>query len=65
MAALLGLRSTAFSPRGQRGSFFLAGVSVDITQRKLAEEALRDARADVERMARLTTMGELTRVDRS
>jgi PAS domain S-box-containing protein len=38
----------------------LAGVAVDITERKLAEEALRDARADVERMARLTTMGELT-----
>jgi PAS domain S-box-containing protein len=38
----------------------LAGVAVDITNRKLAEEALRDARADVERMARLTTMGELT-----
>jgi PAS domain S-box-containing protein len=38
----------------------LAAVSVDITERKLAEEALRDARADLERMARLTTMGELT-----
>jgi PAS domain S-box-containing protein len=38
----------------------LAGVAVDITQRKLAEEALRNAHADVERMARLTTMGELT-----
>jgi PAS domain S-box-containing protein len=39
---------------------FLAAVSVDITERKLAEEALRDARANLERMARLTTMGELT-----
>jgi PAS domain S-box-containing protein len=38
----------------------LAGVAVDITERKRAEEALRDARADLERMARLTTMGELT-----
>jgi C4-dicarboxylate-specific signal transduction histidine kinase len=38
----------------------LAGVAVDITERKLAEEALRDARVDLERMARLTTMGELT-----
>ena len=37
-----------------------AAVAVDITERKLAEEALRDARADLERMARLTTMGELT-----
>ncbi len=38
----------------------LAAVAVDITERKLAEEALRDARADLERMARLTTMGELS-----
>ena len=33
---------------------------MDITERKLAEAALRDARADLERIARLTTMGELT-----
>ncbi len=39
---------------------FLAAVTVDITERKRAEEALRDARADLERMARLTTMGELS-----
>jgi PAS domain S-box-containing protein len=38
----------------------LGGLVVDITERKRAEEALRDARADLERMARLTTMGELT-----
>ena len=38
----------------------LAAVAVDITERKLAEAALRDARADLERMARLTAMGELT-----
>jgi PAS domain S-box-containing protein len=38
----------------------LGAVAVDITERKLAEGALRDAQADVERMARLTTMGELT-----
>ena len=38
----------------------LAGVAVDITERKRAEEALRDAHADLERMARLTTMGELS-----
>jgi PAS domain S-box-containing protein len=39
---------------------FLAAVAVDITERKHAEEALRAAQADLERMARLTTMGELT-----
>jgi PAS domain S-box-containing protein len=49
-----------FLAPGPASTLFLAGVSVDITERKLAEEALRDARADVERMARLTTMGELT-----
>jgi PAS domain S-box-containing protein len=38
----------------------LGGVVIDVTERKRAEEALRDARADLERMARLTTMGELT-----
>jgi PAS domain S-box-containing protein len=38
----------------------LAGVVVDITERKRAEEALRDARADLERMGRLSTLGELT-----
>jgi PAS domain S-box-containing protein len=41
------------------GAPFLAAVAVDITQRLRAEEALRDAHADVERMARLTTMGQL------
>jgi PAS domain S-box-containing protein len=38
----------------------LGAVAVDITERKLAEEALRNARADLERMARLTMMGELS-----
>ena len=60
MAALPGRRSTGFLAPGPASTVFLAGVSVDITERKLAEEASRDARADVERMARLTTMGELT-----
>jgi PAS domain S-box-containing protein len=39
---------------------FLAAVAVDVTERKLAEEALRAAQADLERMARLTTMVELS-----
>ena len=33
----------------------LAGVAVDVTERKRAEEALRNAHADLEQMARLTT----------
>ena len=38
----------------------MRAIAVDITERKRAEEALRDAQADLERMARLTTMGELS-----
>jgi PAS domain S-box-containing protein len=36
------------------------GSSTDITERKHAEEALRQAQADLERISRATTMGELT-----
>src|SRR5262249_41629248 len=35
------------------------GVSQDVTERKRAEVALQDAQADLARVARLTTMGEL------
>ena len=35
------------------------GTVMDITERRQAEEALRDAQADLARAARLTTMGEL------
>ncbi len=36
------------------------GSSTDITERKRAEEALREAQADLARVSRVTTMGELT-----
>ncbi|MCU1272202.1 MAG: hypothetical protein JWN74_3496 [Acidobacteriaceae bacterium] len=36
------------------------GSSTDITERKQAEEALRQAYADLARISRVTTMGELT-----
>jgi PAS domain S-box-containing protein len=36
------------------------GSATDITQRKLGEEALRQARADLAHVSRVTTMGELT-----
>ena len=49
-----------FLAPGAGNAPFLAAVAIDITERKLAEEALKDARADLERMARLTTMGELS-----
>jgi PAS domain S-box-containing protein len=36
------------------------GSSTDITERRQAEEALRQAQADLARVSRITTMGELT-----
>src|SRR5271168_2470768 len=36
------------------------GSSTDITERRQAEEALRQAQADLTRISRVTTMGELT-----
>jgi PAS domain S-box-containing protein len=36
------------------------GSSTDITQRKLAEEALRQAQGDLAHVSRMTTVGELT-----
>src|SRR5258707_640211 len=38
----------------------LRGVMVDLTKRKQAEEALRQAQADLAHVSRVTTMGELT-----
>ena len=36
------------------------GNSIDVTERRLAEESLRLTQADLARVTRLTTMGELT-----
>jgi len=36
------------------------GTSIDVTERKRAEEALHEAQADLARVNRVTTMGELT-----
>src|SRR5207245_6221018 len=36
------------------------GTSIDIEDRKRAEEALRQAQTDLARVSRVTTMGELT-----
>jgi PAS domain S-box-containing protein len=41
------------------GELEYTGVVMDITERRRAEEALRDAQAELTRAARLTTMGEL------
>jgi PAS domain S-box-containing protein len=39
---------------------FLPAIAVNITEQKKAEEALRVSRAELARVSRLTTMGELT-----
>jgi PAS domain S-box-containing protein len=38
----------------------LRGIMVDVSRRRKAEEALRQAQADLARVTRMTTMGELT-----
>lgn len=45
--------------REQGGRVEFIGTTRDITERKHAEEALRTAQAELARVARLTTMGEL------
>jgi PAS domain S-box-containing protein len=47
-----------FNPSGDLVEF--VGSVMDITERKQAEEALRQAHADLARINRVTTMGELT-----
>jgi PAS domain S-box-containing protein len=42
------------------GNLEFVGTIIDITERKRAEEALRETQAELARIARLTTMGELT-----
>lgn len=45
---------------GASGELELMGAVTDITERKLAEDALRQAQSDLARINRVTTMGELT-----
>ena len=42
------------------GELEFVGTVMDITERRRAEEALRDAQADLAHVARLTMMGEMT-----
>ena len=44
----------------ESGSIEFVGAVMDVTERKRAEEALRQAQADLEHVSRVTTMGELT-----
>ena len=51
--------ASAFVAPMVAGTPYYAGAVMDITERKRAEEALRNAQAELIRVARLTTMGEL------
>ncbi len=58
------VRSTGHPVRNLSGNLLeYVGTSIDVTERKRAEEALealRQAQADLARVSRVTTMGELT-----
>jgi PAS domain S-box-containing protein len=47
-------------PATESDPAFLPAIVVNITEQKQAEEALRQSRAELARVSRLTTMGELT-----
>jgi PAS domain S-box-containing protein len=46
--------------RDKSGRVEFVGAVMDVTERKRAEEALREAQANLARVSRMTTMGELT-----
>ena len=50
-----------FPVRDVKGQVYrLAGIAEDITERKLAEQALQESRGELARVSRIATMGELT-----
>ncbi len=53
------LQSVGQPDSTESGDLEFVGTVMDITERRHAEEALRDAQADLARVARLTTLGEL------
>src|SRR6266404_4437740 len=50
----------AHSLTDKSGKIEVLGAVMDVTERKRAEEALREAQANLARVSRVTTMGELT-----
>src|SRR5712664_317927 len=55
------LHSIAHPVMNEAGEIIeVVGTTMDITERKLTEEALRQAQADLAHVSRVTTMGELT-----
>jgi predicted ATPase/signal transduction histidine kinase len=53
------VRVVALATKDELGDVEFVGTIMDITQSKQAEEALHKAQAELQRSARLTTMGEL------
>src|SRR6266699_6269868 len=58
MKYVYGTGHPVFNPSGNVREF--VGMVMDVTERKRAEEALRQAQADLAHVSRVTTMGELT-----
>jgi PAS domain S-box-containing protein len=54
------VRVMGHAQRDKSGALEFVGAVMDITERKRTEEALRQAQADLARVNRVTTMGELT-----
>ncbi len=54
------LQSVGLPDITESGDLEFVGTVMDITERRRADEALRSAQAELARVARLTTMGELT-----
>jgi PAS domain S-box-containing protein len=54
------LRVAARPSKGESGSFEFLGLVSDVTERKVREEELQKAQAELAHIARVTTLGELT-----
>jgi PAS domain S-box-containing protein len=54
------LHTNAYFTRDANGALLIIGATQDITARKLADDALLEARSELERVARVTSMGALS-----
>src|SRR5438445_9639766 len=54
------LHVSAHATRDKQGGLEYIGAAQDVTQRRLSEEALANARSELTRVTRITTLGALT-----